>query len=190
MKHISELSGLGEGQRCIIVGGGASVNTLEWEKLDDIYVICTNDHYSQMANMIIYYDKDMKEHFENHDIADNTVLIGFKHRENSINHTCERCDFFYNYSDMVFGDTGFHTLQFADKIFNFDDIYLVGLDYNHNGQSYHYDESVSDPEKLKKFEMWSIDIVLGKYKNMTWNHNIYNCSNTSALDMFKYAKPY
>lgn len=190
MQHISELSGIGLGKKCLIVGGGDSLNRFQWGKLDNTYVICLNNHLSQMADMIIYYDKDMKQYFEKHEISSDTKLLAFKHNDNTLNHTCDRCTHYYEYKDMVFGDTGFHALQFADRIFGFEQIYLVGYDYTHNGLTYHHDEEESDPEKLEKFEKWSINIVLGRYANIDWRHKIYNCSKDSALDMFEYGVPY
>lgn len=190
MEHISDLSNIGENKRCLIVGGGNSLNRFEWDKLEDIYVICLNNHLSQMADMIVYYDKDMMEHFENHEIPSETLLLGFKHRENTINHTCDRCTHYYNYKDIVHGDTGFHALQFADGVFNFNQIYLIGFDYCHDGDSYHHNETNSDPIKIKEFERWSMNIVLGRYKDIRWKNKIYNCSDKSALKLFNYGVPY
>lgn len=189
MKHISELSDIGKGKRCLIVGGGESLNKFEWGKLKDTYVICINDHLSQMADMIVYYDKDMKKYFSKHYISDNTLLLGFKHSE-KLDHTIERCNYYYTYSDMVYGDSGFHVLQFADKIFRFKDIYLIGLDYQANGESYHHNEEKSDPKKLDKFKKFSIGRVLSRFNDITWNNNIYNCSKISKLNIFNYALPY
>ena len=91
---------------------------------------------------------------------------------------------------MVFGDTGFHALQFADRIFNFSEIYIVGLDYMTHGNSYHFDEEESDPEKVKKFKEWSIDVVLDRYNDIQWRNNIYNCNKKSKLSLFPYGLPY
>jgi hypothetical protein len=144
-----------------------------------------------MADVIVYYDKDIRDYFEKHDISDETMLIGFrKEKGHKLDYTCSKCTHYYHYQDMIFGDTGFHAVQFADRIFNFDQIYLIGLDYATNGKSYHHDEDESDPEALSKFQRWSVDIVLGRYKNIQWKHKIYNCSKESALEMFEYGLPY
>jgi hypothetical protein len=193
MKHISELLGIGEGKKCLIVGGGPSLNTFEWDKLEDTYIICINDHFPQLADMIVYYDKDMRDYFKEYTIPDRTLLMGFRKNKDdvcSIDHTCERCDYYYTYMDMEYGDSGYHTLQFADHILNFSEIYLIGLDYTTDGRSYHYNETESDPEKLEKFQKWSIEIVLKKYFNMDWTNDIYNCSRNSALDIFEYKLPW
>ncbi len=189
MKHISELLDIGIGKRCLIVGGGDSLNRFEWDKLNDVYVICLNNHISQMADMIIYYDTEMTTYFNKHVISDETILIGFRHRD-SLDHTVERCNYYYTYEDMTFGDSGFHSLQFADKIFNFGTIYLVGYDYETKGKSYHYNEDVSDQKKLERFKTWNIGKVLPRYTEMKWNNKIFNCNEKSKLGLFNYGLPY
>ena len=116
MKHISCLRDLGRNRTCVIIGGGESVNNFDFGMLSDQYIISLNNHMNQLADMIIYYDKTMKSYFNDHHIADRTFLVGFKHRE-SIDYTVDRCDYYYNYNDMVFGDSGFHALQFANNTF-------------------------------------------------------------------------
>jgi hypothetical protein len=191
MKHISNLADIGAGKRCLIVGGGHSINRFQWDKLEDTYVICCNNHLSQLADMIVYYDKDMRDHFNNHNLSDQTLLIGFKKTDGAtLDHTSEKCTHYYNYQDMVFGDTGFHAVQFADRIFRFTQIYLIGFDYKVIEKSYHHDENESDPEKVKKFKLWSIDVVLKRYIDINWMHKIYNCSEESELKVFEYGLPY
>jgi len=190
MKHLYELSNIGQDKKCLIVGGGDSLNRFEWDKLQEVYVICCNRHLSQMANMIIYYDNDMKDYFDRHEVSRETLLIGFKHKDNVLNHTSDKCTHFYNYKDMLFGDTGFHALQFADRVFNFNEIYLIGFDYTHNGKSYHHDEQESDSKKLADFEKWSIKTVLPRYKNIAWKNKIFNCNKDSELKIFPYGVPY
>ena len=90
------------------------------------------------------------------------------------------------YNDMVFGDTGFHSLQFADKIFNFSEIYLAGFDYYVCEKTYHHNESVSDEDKMNRFKNWSIGKVLCKYKEVEWSNKIYNLNKKSSIDIFPY----
>ena len=188
MNHISKLKDFGVGKKCLIIGGGHSIGKINWSKVGDYYVICINNHLLQMANMIIYYDRNMQKHFKKNLIPDETMLVGFKN--NSIDYTCERCNYYYNFTDMIFGDSGFHALQFADKIFNFKTTYLIGYDYEVRGDSYHYNELVSEPDKMKKFKTWSIGKVMNKYKDIVWNNEIFNCNKDSKLELFKYALPY
>ena len=138
--------------------------------------------------MILYYDKTMQDYFKKHKVSDRTLLLGFKH--NTIDYTCEQCTHYYTYDDMEFGDTGYHALQFADRIFNFKQIYLIGYDYKVNVKSYHYDEERSDEKKLNDFKKWNIKEVVPKYEKMTFRNKIYNCDKNSDLKMFKYKKPY
>ena len=188
MKHISDLTNLGDGKDCLIIGGGHSVNEFDFYNFDpDVYIISTNNHLNQLADMIIYYDKDMKDYFTKHVVSERTLLIGFKH--NSIDHTCDQCTHYYNYNDILFGDSGFQALQFADKIFNFSRTFLIGFDYEVLGQSYHFDEGISDKKKQSEFVKHSIGKVLNQYNDITWVNKIYNCSNRSQLKTFERGLP-
>ena len=193
MEHLSKLQDFGIGKRCLIVGGGESLNKFQWDKLNGTYMICTNDHYSQMADMIIYYDRHMKKHYSQHCVSNETLLVGFKNVNSAggvIDYTVERCDYYYSYDDMVFGDSGFHALQFADRILNFSHIYLIGFDYETTEKSYHHNEDVSDPKMMKKFKTWSIGKVLKEYDKIKWANEIYNCNKNSKLEVFGHGFPY
>jgi len=189
MQHINKLLGFGKGVKCLIVGGGHSLNGFRWDCLpSDLYIICLNDHYSQMADMILYYDRIMKKYFDKHCIADRTKLVGFKN--NTIDHTVDRCDYFYTYKEIDFGDSGYHALQIADKIFDFTEIFLIGYDYKTRDKSYHHNESESDEVKMRKFTGHSIGKVLPKYDKMYWTNQIFNCYKDSNLKKFKHKLPY
>ena len=185
MKHISELKDIGTGKRCLIVGGGHSVNDYDFDNVPkDVTIICTNQHMSEIADIIIYYDKDIMNYWNNHKCSARH-LIGFKN--NSLNHCSDNCTHYYAYQDMIFGDTGFHSLQFADKIMGFSEIYLIGFDYCVFENSYHYDELESDPAKLEKFKAHSIDQVASMYDKIDWKADIYNMSFYSTLTAFTYS---
>ena len=46
-----------------------------------------------MADMIVYYDTEMMTYFNKHVISDETILIGFRHRD-TLDHTVERCNYY------------------------------------------------------------------------------------------------
>jgi hypothetical protein len=191
MEHIKALQGFGAGKTCIIIGGGHSLNEFEWDKLPkDIYIITCNTHMRSIANMIIYYDKGINTYYEKHldKVPDETVLIGFRH--NTINHVCQRCNYYYNYNDILFGDTGFHSLQFADGLFNFSVIYIIGYDYYTLEASYHWNEKESETTAMVKFKTHSINKVRLMYKDYKWQNSIFNCSSKSKLKTFEYGLPY
>ena len=197
MKHVSDLAGMGSGARCVIIGGGHSLADFAFDSLGDCYIISTNNHKTEIADMVIYYDGLMQNHFTSTAINHNIDLVGFKN--NKIDHTIPRCDYYYSYDDIIFGDTGFHSLQMADKIFNFDEIYLAGYDYSVRGKSYHYEETVSDAKRMEKFTVQSIGRVKGMYEQyeqdgkkikMVWNNKIFNCNEKSGLTTFEYKLPY
>ena len=190
MNHINTLKDLGRGRKCLIVGGGQSLNGFDWFSIPkDTYIICTNNHEIDYADMIIYYDKDMKEYYTNNNIKPFQLLLSFRHKK-TLDYTCSNTTHYYTYDDMVFGDSGYHALQFADKIFNFKEIYLIGFDYTIKGGSYHHDEDISDPKKLERFKTWSIGRVLKQYTDTKWKNKIYNCNKYSAIDIFNYKLPH
>jgi hypothetical protein len=145
-----------------------------------------------MANMIFYYDKAMKEYFMKHTISDNTKLVGFqKSPESTVNTTMDRCNYHYNTtSDVEYGDSGYMSLQLVDKVFNFNDIFLIGYDYKVKNNSYHHNETVSDDKKINGFVRTSIERVLPRYDTISWSNNIYNCNKDSNLKKFEYKLPY
>lgn len=199
MEHISVLQGFGKGKKCLIVGGGLSVRDFRFDLINGIYVICLNNHMSQLANMIIYSDTEMKKYFEKHVIGDDTVLVGYKYIKpngSEIDRTCERVNYYYGHQDIDFGDTGYHALQIVDRVFNFNKIYLTGYDYYIGDKTYHHDEDISDFNKIKKFIKHSIGIglksnsVLDKYSGLKLKNKVYNCNKKSAIKCFSYGVPY
>jgi hypothetical protein len=193
MEHVSALANYGKGRRCLIVGGGHSLNEFRWDILpNNIYIICINNHLSQMADMIFYYDKGMKNYFMKHTIGDDTILIAHRKSEDStINSTIPRCNYYYNtINDVEFGDSGYMVLQLVDKVFKFEDVFLIGYDYKVKDRSYHHNETVSDEKKINGFVRTSIERVLPKYDTISWSNNIYNCNKDSNLKTFKYKLPY
>ena len=182
MTHISQLQDIGLGKRCLIVGGGHSVRSINIDDYPDCTIIGTNNHKHEQADIIVYFDKDINEYYDITEITPDQKLIGFKHKQ--LDNTCSQCTHYYNYDDIVFGDTGFHTLQFADKIFNFSEIYLIGYDYSVFGNSYHHNETVSDIAKQDKFVNWSIGKVIDKYSEMEWDNKIVNLNPSSNLNIF------
>lgn len=184
MTHIGELKGFGNGRECLLVGNGASVNYFPWNRIGDWYVIGMNKTVPK-AQMIVYYDKDMSEYYTENTIHPDVKLVGYKHR--AIDRTCPRCDYYYTKDDMVYGDSGYHVLQFADRLFDFDTINLIGYDYNFDKDSYHWDEKESDRKKIVDFCKHSLRVIQRYYK-ITWKHKIYNLArkDLSALEAFEY----
>jgi hypothetical protein len=197
VKHISETQDIGKGRRCLIVGGGLSIESFPWHDLpSDIDIICCNNHMVSMANVVVYYDKEMKAYYESHDLADDTILIGFKNGK--VDHTVRRCDYYYVYDDVYhvnpdgtgsIGDTGFHTVRFADEIWQYQEIYIIGLDYWVLQERYHGNSRQDDSTLISRFKTHSIGKVLPKYGHVKWKNKIYNCSESSKLKQFPYKLP-
>ena len=193
MKNIIELANFGLNKRCLIIGGGHSVNRFDFKNVPcDTYIICLNNHLTQMADMIFYYDKRLISYYDNHFISEDTSLVGYK--SGRINYCSKKCSYYYTLEEMkleklngkiVVLDSGFHALYYADKILNFEEIYLLGYDYKVNGKSYHFDEKESDPKRLECFVKASIGKVLPVYNEYKWHNKIYHCIEGSELGLFK-----
>lgn len=184
MDHINQLRGFGKGRKCLLVGGGHSLKGFSLDSVPpDVYIICANNHKYLSADMVVYMDADMNQYWEEcgEELYDDTLLIGYSHK--AIANVCERCTHYYTHEDMVFGDTGFHMLQFADKIFNFKEIYLIGYDYSTFENSYHWNEDKSDKIKMGNFIKHS-ESVLPRYSEIKWKNKIYNLSLGSKLECF------
>lgn len=187
MNHINELKGIGVGRKCLLIGNGFSAdpNNFPWNRLGDVYKIGMNKTDIDKVDMIVYYDRDMAEYYTENELPERIKLVGYKHR--AIDRTCPRCNYYYTKDDILFGDTGFHLLQMADRIFQFDEINLVGYDYNFDPDTYHWNEKDSDRQKLVRFAKHAIRVVQRYYK-VYWKHKVYNLGrkDLSALEAFEY----
>ena len=199
MEHISALKNMGEGKKCLLIGNGLSLRDFDLYKVPGEAVRIGMGITFMACDYIIYYDREPMKHYAAASMNTRTRLIGYKHGK--ADHTCAACSYYYNHEDMIFGDTGFHVLQFADKIFNFDEIYLIGYDYCTSEKSYHFEEEKSDPDDMKKFlvhscgktvkempEGWKP--VIDKYNDIEWRNKIYNCNKRSALKAFPFKNIY
>lgn len=188
MDHISILKDIGKDKTCAIIGGGLSMLKMDLTMIPNMWdIISVNNHRNDLADMIIYYDARMQKHFSEHGILPTQRLIA--HRNGDVDHTCQYCTHYYNFTDCEHGDTGFRAIQFADKIFNYSTIYLFGFDYKHNGKSYHFEEEESvevdaGKKMIDRFTEYSINIILPNYSRMKYTNTIINCNTESALNVF------
>jgi hypothetical protein len=184
MKQITELSNIGLNKKCLIVGNGYSKELFDYKDLEDFTIFGINKANNKIkCHYVIYYDKDMKEYYDNKENID-FELIGFKHK--AIDHISNKCSYEYSLNDVVFGDSGLHILQIADKIMRFKEIYLIGYDYKLEDNSLNYfDKLNGNREKIYKFLIHS-NTVLQRYYQIEWENNIYNLNEQSILKRFAY----
>lgn len=187
MKHISELKDFGVNKKCIIIGNGNSSAIFNYSNInvDDYIIFGINKAEIELPyHTVFYYDKDMGEYYANNDKGQ-FKLVGFKHK--SIDHTSHNCDYYYTFTDIVFGDSGLHVLYLADKIYRFKEIYLIGFDYRlkDNSISYFNSLDLKEQERKHKFLIHSIRVVQ-KYHSIEWDNEIYNVNENSILDAFPY----
>lgn len=180
MKTVHELRDIGIGQRALIIGGGHSVNEIDFSTIpQDVTVFEINyPRINIPIDYSFYYDADIKQFWnDNKDKYPGRQIIGFiTHKGVS--------DFTYRFSDIVFGDSGFHCLQLCDSLFNFSEIFLIGYDYRVMGDSYHHNEKQSDPDKIMRFTKWSIGNVKEKYKLVKWRNEIHHLTENTDLNIF------
>ena len=132
---------------------------------------------------------EANEYFKKHYLSDYTILVGWKQKKSA--ELCNRADYYYNtIEDVEFGDSGYHALQLADRVFRFKNIYLAGYDYSTKEKTYHFDESESDTRKMEKFIRHSIGKVRKQYETMHINNNVYNCNPDSKINRFNFKLPY
>lgn len=196
MDHISVLKNTGEGHTCLLMGNGPSMKHYDAYKIPSNVIRIGMGITRKVCDYIFYYDTGPMMHYLSSQIHPATRLVGF--RSGKMDHTCPRCNYYFTAEDVKFGDTGFHTLQIADQIMNFSEIFLLGYDYRVEGKSYHFEEEESDPESMRRFLIHSCGEtegrkmprhwkpVIEKYNDIPWKNKIYNCCNTSALKAFKF----
>lgn len=186
MEHISALENIGRGRSCLLIGNGPSVKELlPAEMPAEMFTIGMNNT-PLTCDMLVYYDSDVAAALDLKDQPPARYLVGFKTANGKVDNTCRHCTHYYTQDDRVMGDTGFHALQFADRVFRFDEMYLVGYDYKARGATYHFYEDESDKEKMARFGKWSVDVVLNMYAKEAWRGKIFNCNEGSALKAFPF----
>lgn len=203
------------GEKCIIVGGGQSVNQIDWNYIS-IDIIAVN--YCFIDAHIEYYfhtDKEVGEWYEY--IETDTPVLSYA--SNECAHTTHR----WNYQDFVAGThTPYYALCFA-LMCGYDEIYLTGLDYYGELDALHYYDKVGAWTQYANLHMWGkyfewkrmlddkrkeyFEEQKGRYRQrgfapttsrLSWLRdfesvnatNVYNCSKFSELKKYEYRLPY
>jgi hypothetical protein len=175
---VRELQNIGVGKKCIIYGGGTSLDDFPKHEYRDCVKISTNQHRWEQADIIVYYDPDLQAFYSDKTLRDGVKLIGF-YVNSGCDRLCKTCTHHYGLDDAMRGDTGFITMQLADRIFNFSVIYLAGFDYYTVGGRHH--ESRTPGGDCAKFEKMSIGVVLPLYHKYTPHNSIFKCNEKSPL---------
>ncbi len=183
MKSIRDLHGKGVGKKCMIVGGGHSAKG--WlDNTEDMFVISCNAHAIDYCHLVIFHDQRAGDKIAGHILPEICVTSHLlAERYKWIIHVYKASDTIADSTaDIDFGDTGFHAIQIADRIMNFDEIHLYGLDYYVRGDSYHFDEENSDKVLLDKFVEHSIGRVAPKINRYNNISKIYTASDSGMLN--------
>jgi hypothetical protein len=179
---VHKLSGIGTGKRCVIIGGGESKNHFDIAHLDYSFdIISCNLHGIDRCRMMIFHDKEIADAIPRIQILPEYIIGSKQNVTLGCTHEYLASDITTG-ADVDFGDTGYHALQMADRIFNYSEIYLVGFDYITGEYSYHWDELMSNERKLSDFRKHSIGVVLPKFKAYQPKNKVRLSSLPSALN--------
>jgi hypothetical protein len=184
MKNISELYNLESG-KCVLIGGGYSVNGFDFNSLDsEIMRIAVNRCFvDTRIDYQIFTDPFFIEWIKKYPLEDARCLIGPRHL------IYDRVDFYYDFGEHINEGfhTGYHALQIAELL-GFEEIYLIGFDYNSNGKA-HYYEGLYNTE-ITELEKKAVKSSFGKwlkdFNKREWKAKIYNCNPDSGLKKFTF----
>lgn len=195
MDSVLTLKDNGINRRAVIFGTGPSAeNPPVAEMLVDNYDWWEINGMKQPYNFqySIYYDVDWKEYFQSTNINDGRKLISFYLNR------CEKTDYTFDTQTVPFSDSGFHALWIASEIMKYDLIFLVGYDYTHEGDRWHwYENATVDGLNHRREKL--LDRQVRKYqypkcdckdlsscvcKPYRWYSKIYNTNSESGLKLF------
>jgi hypothetical protein len=185
MNDLDNIINIEKDNRCILIGGGESVNDFDFSKLPkDIVVIAVNRCFVDInIRYQIFTDPFFKEWAEQNPINGGRFLIGPKH----INFY--RMDYYYEFEKHIYEGfhSGYHALQVA-QFLGFEEIYLIGYDYYEENLLHYYEgkynTEITQNEKnaiKASFHKWIED-----FNKIKWIPKIYNCNPKSKLKKFIY----
>jgi hypothetical protein len=201
MREVKDLKDYGKEKVIMIIGGGPSVKLLNWMHagFDDVMVINdTIDIQDKVKiDFNIYkdlsYAKRMNERILKKIIPSDMVTIGHWSHALPITH--------YGYDHNQIGGTDFiHTGAYAvciaDRIMNYDNIYLIGFDYNtdDNGNIHYYSKgnaksdyynNETEAHMIKRAFLKNAVRDYDKYKYWSYD-KIYNLNPNSKLKKFRF----
>jgi len=185
-KSILELQGMEKGNRCILVGGGHSVEDFDFCNIEKGFKFFgVNFQFKRFGfAYILYTDNSFKREIQKgaYRVPETSKLIG--HERN----LCERSDFYFNFEIIKEGiHSGFYALQVCQKILEFSEVYLVGFDYyTVQGLLHYYDKE----KNVKKFNERHLRNASRDFYRINWNNGIYNCNPFSNLKRFPFRLPW
>lgn len=156
--HVSDLKGIGIGKTALLIGGGMSARNIP--EIGDVRINCNYPFHGEKVDYVCYYD-DVVEEQINEFGRGNYKTVGFEKLNNR-----PKSDYYaVIHEDIIYCDTGHHTLQLATKIMMFDEVYLIGYDYCRvDGRQHYYDGAESNE---KQYDVWMYGIARHRYEY--WN---------------------
>jgi hypothetical protein len=174
--NVNKLFKAFQGHRCLIVGGGPSWQTLNYENLaHDVVVMVVNYNFELRADYQIYSDEEVGKNLMNVTFKDNRMIIA---NQESL-YPC--AEFFFNKKEI---GKCTHTGAYAVKIalnMGFDKVYLIGFDYKpyQKGIDYSYKKRDHRTYGTHRIKMFFKD-----FESIS-TEKVFNLSKISLLKKFK-----
>lgn len=205
MKSIRMLKDTGRGRECIIIGGGMSVKSFDFQKLpSNMVTLCINNAVPEglKIDYLIYRDCCVTTVLRSMDLSNVKNIICFRSVYDK--HINFKGDWYaFSHSDLsqkeVIQDsdnTGLKGLVIAKRIMGFDKVYLIGFDFTTvNGQSHFYGDEVGHDKKYYEqnhlnSHLKNLPGMVEQFDRLKDTDGVYNCNKNSALTLFKYAMPF
>jgi hypothetical protein len=159
---ITQLEGMFNGKRALIVGSGPSWQNINYDLLaDDIVVLVVNYNFEIKADYQIFTDKVIGEDLKAVRFKDGRKIIG------NIENIDGQADYYFSQFEHLYSclHTGAYALQIA-KILGFDKTYLIGFDYTRypNGKDYSYKKRSQYTYKNSGQRLWKFIEDFKKFK--------------------------
>lgn len=207
IQSIRVLDGMGEGRRCVLIGGGMSVNDFDWSIVTkDMVTIAINEAIPEAlgyVDYLIYRDNAFLRILKTIPRHKYGQLIGF-----SMSQCAEVLpNFVYTANDFAdlgidilqSDNTGLKALVFAKRLMRFDEIYLIGFDFqtrhvDGKERSHFYGDFIGDGMKYTHEGYFNDHIarlgsMIEEFQRFPDTSGIWQCYADSQLKQFPFGLP-
>lgn len=196
MQWIETLKDIGKGNKCLIIGGGLSVQDFDFNKVPEAYGrICVNNAFVDGVRIdyLVYNDNSAVRLLKKIKLPEGVKVIG------EANNPCPLADYYFrneSFNCESRDNTGLKAIMIAKNLMNFDEIYLIGFDFhtkeiNGKKQSHFYGDEYGEHKKYPEFQQVQdhfnhLPKMLAQFDRFPDMDNIYNCYKESSLKKFPY----
>lgn len=201
--NVWDLKNIGKGKNCLIVGGGMSVLDMDFSLVPDTtVVIAINDSAVSLIEKKIKVDYTVYNdyHFLNRvnlkELSEKSIVICTNpdYSKTGVSYKCYASFFKELGLNLIDGEanTGAKAIVIANKVMNFDNIYLIGFDCNlkRNRENvmqshFHGDEKLGDLLRSHVSDLTGRFIKEFNYLSLHVK-NVYNLNRDSAIKCFPF----